>query len=84
MVNQEVASAVPVSRSMMMISQINKSFQLYQQLYHCITVSAVSAVSLYQLTLSRLAVSGGWRTLPTLSLSNAYIVMIVLLQVSAS
>ena len=63
MVNQEVASAVPVSRSRMMISQINKSFQLYQQLYHCITVSAVSAVSLYQLTRSRLAVSGGWTTL---------------------
>ena len=62
MVNQEVASAVPVSQSMMMIGQINKSFQLYQQLYHCITVSAVSAVSLYQLTRSRLAVSGGWRT----------------------
>ena len=60
MVNQEIASAVPVSRSMMMISQINKSFQLYQQLYHCITVSAVS---LYQLTRSRLAVSGGWTTL---------------------
>ena len=47
MLNQEVASAVPVSRSKTMINQINKNFQLYQQLYHCITVSAVSAVSLY-------------------------------------